>query len=73
MIHVTQDFIDHLKTSRSFEYSAHVILADGRTIDLTEDDLELSGCSIATAMESDELLVGNAVSKCLTLSFFNAN
>lgn len=73
MIPISSDARAAMVGSRPFIYSISVTFTSGTTITLTEDDLCATGCKIITSPGTSSMPIGNAISRCLQLSFFNAN
>lgn len=68
---VSAELKELMQSERPFVYTAVITLTNGTELTLTEDDLAASGCRITISSGSSSFPVGYAISKCLTLQFFN--
>lgn len=68
---VSEELKTLMESERPFTYSATIYLRNGSTISLTEDDIASNGSKITVSTGGSSFPVGYALSKCLTLAFFN--
>jgi len=68
---ISEELKTLMQTERPFAHKAVITLTNGTELTLTEDELSANGCRITSSTGSSSFPVGYAVSKCLTLAFFN--
>lgn len=73
MISVSPELSRLMGETRPFVYSAEIEFLDGRTVSLSEDDICGAGNRILTSAGSSSLPIGNALSRSLSLNFFNTD
>lgn len=73
MRNVSMEFKKTMNERRDFYYTAHIDFADGRSIDLNENDLVVTGNGIAESGDVSSFPLGCAIGKRITLEIRNNN
>lgn len=72
MISHSSELLDLMRSGKHpFTYSITITLADETVLSLTEDDLTATGNRITQTQGTSGFPLGTAISKCLTLTFYN--
>lgn len=71
MKNVSVEFKQAMSERRNFYYSAEIDFANGESIELTQDDIAISGNTITESTDKSSFPVGSAIGKRLTFSIRN--